>query len=75
MRDFAGAQIVSSLVSGAVVWWWMHHFHRDIIVTIRKKYNMVVVESYHYGLVLSIMLMNSLIGTSFVQTYYRVYFV
>ena len=53
----------------------MHHFHPDIIKTIRERYNVVVVKSYHYGLVLSIMLMNSLIGTSFLQIYYRIYFV
>jgi hypothetical protein len=71
----AAAQIGSSLASGALTWWWMHHYHRDIIVSIRQRYNAVVVKSYHYGLVLGIMLVNSLVGTSFLQIYYRVYFV
>lgn len=35
----------------------------------------VVVNTAHYGLVLNILLVNCLIGTSFVQIYYRVYFV
>lgn len=39
-----------------------------------QTYNIVVVKSYHYGLVLSIMLVNSLIGTAFLQIYYRVFF-
>ena len=71
----AGIQIVATLASGAVIWLWMHRYHRNIIVTVRERYNAVVVQSYHYGLVLSIMLMNSLIGTSFLCIYYRVYFV
>ena len=71
----AAAQIVSSLLSGAGVWWFMHHYHPGIIHSLRAKYNAVVVNLTHYGLVLSILLANALIGTSFVQIYYRVYWV
>lgn len=53
----------------------MHHYHRATIVEIRAKYNAVVVQSHHYALILTIMLVNSLIGISFLSVYYRVYFV
>lgn len=71
----AAAQIVSSLLSGAGIWWFMHHYHPNIIRSLRAKYNAVVVDLTHYGLVLSILLANGLVGTSFVQIYYRVYWV
>jgi hypothetical protein len=71
----AGAQIVSSILSGWLVWLWMHVYHADIIKDIRRTYNVVVVNKAHYWLVLTILLVNALIGTSFVQVYYRVYFV
>jgi hypothetical protein len=70
----AGFQIFAVLVGGAIIWWWMHRYHRDIIVQIRERYNMVVVRAAHYGLVLCIMIVNALIATSFVQIYYRIYF-
>jgi hypothetical protein len=53
----------------------MHLYHADIIKDIRRTYNVVVVNKAHYWLVLTILLVNALIGTSFVQIYYRVYFV
>jgi hypothetical protein len=71
----AGAQIVSSLLSGWLIWWWMHRFHADIIQSIRRTYNAVVVMRAHYWNVLTILLTNALIGTAFVQIYYRIYFV
>jgi hypothetical protein len=71
----AAVQIVSTLASGACIWFWMHHYHRDAIVEIRARYNVLVVQSHHYALILTIMLVNSLIGISFLSVYYRVYFV
>lgn len=41
----------------------------------RRKCVQVVVNTAHYGLVLNILLVNCLIGTSFVNIYYRIYFV
>jgi hypothetical protein len=72
---FAVVNMLAALVTGAGCWFWMHRYHPDIIQSLRKRYNVVVVQYAHYGLVLSIMLVNSLIATSYVQVYYRVYFV
>jgi hypothetical protein len=67
--------MLAALVTGATCWFWMHRYHAGIIQSLRQRYNVVVVQYAHYGLVLSIMLVNSLIATSYVQIYYRVYFV
>lgn len=71
----AAIQFVSALASGALIWVWMHHYFPDIIVQVRERYNVMVVEVYHYGFILSIMLVNMLVGVSFLNVYYRVYFV
>lgn len=46
-------------------------YHADVIRPLRARYNVVVVQTAHYGLILSIMLVNALIATSYVQIYYR----
>lgn len=70
----AGFQIIAVLVAGAIIWMWMLHFHRDILHQVRERYNLAVVRAGHYGLILIILVSNALVATSFMQVYYRVYF-
>lgn len=67
-------QIIAVLVAGAIIWLWMRHYHRDILHQVRQRYNLAVVRAGHYGLILIILVSNALVATSFVQVYYRVYF-
>jgi hypothetical protein len=66
--------MLAVLASGVFIWWWMHRYCPEIIVQIRQRYNMIVVDPAHYSLILNTMISNALIATSFVQIYYRVFF-
>ena len=70
----AVAQIAALLVGGAFIWWWMHKYLPKIILDVRQRFNEIVVKPSHYGVILAVMLCNALIATSFVQVYYRVFF-
>jgi hypothetical protein len=74
VRGRAVIQIIAVLIGGAFIWWWMHRYCHPVIVQVRQHYNNIATNRVHYALVLGTMMSNALIATSFVQAYYRVFF-
>ena len=67
-------QIVAVLLGAGFIWWWMQKYFPEILKQVRESYDHMAVNRVQYALMLGIMISNALIATSFVQVYYRVFF-